>query len=176
MKYSICAIKEFSLLRHNRIHIHIHNRPLQSFSQDYGLASHTTHVVWVNFIREWLDLQFNVDSQWQIFVNIFHGRFIYSQSFCQKFAERKSPSKYISYFNFDDWPGIRTHAFVSNKPTYYLLDHVNFLSTNLPVNNGKYFHSNVWLGWPCSILHDRSKHIIDSVLLYFTNCFTNIVL
>ena len=26
---------------------------LEPFSQDYGLASHTTHVVWVNFIREW---------------------------------------------------------------------------------------------------------------------------
>ena len=30
---------------------YIHNWPLQPFSQNYGLASHTTHVVWVNFIR-----------------------------------------------------------------------------------------------------------------------------
>ena len=30
------------------------------------LVSHTTHVVCVNFIREWRDLQFNVDSEWQI--------------------------------------------------------------------------------------------------------------
>ena len=42
---------------------YIHNWPLQRFSQDYGLASHTTHVVGVNFIREWRDLQFNVDSE-----------------------------------------------------------------------------------------------------------------
>ena len=36
------------------------------FSQDYGLASHTNHVVCVNFIREWWNLQFNVDSELQI--------------------------------------------------------------------------------------------------------------
>ena len=47
--------------------IYIYNCPLQPFSQDYGRASHTTHVVCVNFIREWRDLQFNVDSERQIF-------------------------------------------------------------------------------------------------------------
>ena len=45
------------------IHTDIHNWPLQSFSQDYGLASHTTPVVCVNFTRKWRDLQFNVDSE-----------------------------------------------------------------------------------------------------------------
>ena len=30
-------------------------------------------------------------------------------------------------------------------------------STILPVNNGKWFHSNGWLGWPCSNLNDRSN-------------------
>ena len=34
------------------LHIYIYNWPLQPFSQDYGLASHTTHVVFVNFICE----------------------------------------------------------------------------------------------------------------------------
>ena len=61
--------------------------PEQPCSQDFGLASHTTHVVWVNFIRKWRDLQFNVDSEQQIFEKLFNGRFIYSQSFCQKSAE-----------------------------------------------------------------------------------------
>ena len=51
---------------------------LQSFSPDYVLASHSTHIVCVNFIREWVDLQFNVDSERQIFEKLFHGRFIYS--------------------------------------------------------------------------------------------------
>ena len=35
---------------------HIHNRSLQPFSQDYGLVSYTTHVVYVNFIHERRDL------------------------------------------------------------------------------------------------------------------------
>ena len=50
-----------------------------------------------------------------------------SQSFCQKSAERKSPKKYFSCFIFDDWPGIRTQAFASNKPTHYLLDYGDLL-------------------------------------------------
>ena len=57
-------------------HTYIHNWPLQPFSQDYGLASHTSHVVCVSFISEWQDLQFNVDSERQIFEKLFHGRFI----------------------------------------------------------------------------------------------------
>ena len=42
----------FSLLSIHT-HTYIHNWPLQPFSHDYGLASHTTHVVCFNFIREW---------------------------------------------------------------------------------------------------------------------------
>ena len=45
------------------IYIHNYNWSLQPFSQDFGIASHTTHVVCVNFIREWRDLQFNVISE-----------------------------------------------------------------------------------------------------------------
>ena len=77
----------------------------------------------LNFIREWQDLQFNVDSERHIFEKGFHGRFIYSQNFCQKSAKRTLPKKYFSYFIFDDWPGIRTQAYVTNKPTHYILDH-----------------------------------------------------
>ena len=70
-------------------HTYIHNWPLQSFSQDYGLASYTTQVVCVNFIRERRDLQFNVDSERQIY---------------EKSVERKSPKKYFLnlIFFFDD--------------------------------------------------------------------------
>ena len=50
---------------------YIHNWPLQLFSQDYGLASHTTHVVCVNFTCERWDLQFNDDSERQIFCETF---------------------------------------------------------------------------------------------------------
>ena len=58
-------------------------------SQDYGLGSHTTHMVCVNFICEWRELQFNVASEWQIFEKLFRGRFIYCLSFWQKSAKRK---------------------------------------------------------------------------------------
>ena len=105
------------------IHTYTHNWPLQPFSQDYGLASHTTHIVCVNFfICEWRDLQFNADSELQIFEKLFHGRSIYSQSFCQKSAERKSPKKYFSYFNFFMIDlGYEPRLFASSKLTHYIL-------------------------------------------------------
>ena len=59
----------------------IHKWPLQPFSQDYGLASHINHVVCVKFIRQSQRVQFGVESAW-IFEKLFHGRFIYAQSFC----------------------------------------------------------------------------------------------
>ena len=43
--------------------------------------SHTTHVACIDFICKWRDLQFNVDSQLQIFEILYHGRLIYSQEF-----------------------------------------------------------------------------------------------
>ena len=93
------------------IHTYIHNWPLQPFSQDYGQASHTTHVLCVNFLPKLRDLLFNVDSERQFFEKLFHVRFIYSQSFCQKAAERKSPKKLIfSLFRFGVWPGIRNRV------------------------------------------------------------------
>ena len=51
---------------------------LHLFSQNYGLASHTTYIVCVHFIRELRDLQFNVDSERQIFQKSFNDMFIYS--------------------------------------------------------------------------------------------------
>ena len=60
------AFKNFRVLL-QAIHTYINNWPLQLVSQDYGLASHATHVVCVNFIFEWRDLQFKVDSERQIF-------------------------------------------------------------------------------------------------------------
>ena len=49
----------------------IHNWPLQPFSRYHDLASHITHVMCVNFIRDWRDIQLR-----QIFEQLFHGRFI----------------------------------------------------------------------------------------------------
>ena len=59
-------------------HTYIHNWPLQAFSQDYGLASHTTHVVCVNFIGEWWYLQFNVDTEQHICEKLFSWHFYFT--------------------------------------------------------------------------------------------------
>ena len=66
---------------------------LQYFSQDYNLASHTTHVKCVHFTRKRLDLKLN-------FEKLFHGKLIYSQRFYQQSAERKSLKIYFQYFLF----------------------------------------------------------------------------
>ena len=73
------------------------------------LISHTTYVVCVNFLHKWRDLQFKVFERF--LEKLFMAIFIYSQIFCQKPAERKSPQKYFSYFVFDVWPETRTLAF-----------------------------------------------------------------
>ena len=60
---------------HTYIHTHIHNWRLQPINQDYGLAPHTIHIVCINFIHVWRDLQFNVDSERQII----YDRFLLSE-------------------------------------------------------------------------------------------------
>ena len=73
-----------------RLHTYIHNWPLQSLSQNYGLASHTNHDdVCFNFIREGRDIQFNVYSE----------RWIFARNLL-----RKSSRKNIFFiFRFDAW-------------------------------------------------------------------------
>ena len=49
----------------------------------------------VNFKRYWRNLQINNDFERQILQKLFNGRFIYSQNFCQRSAERKWMKKYL---------------------------------------------------------------------------------
>ena len=67
-----------SVTAHGSEDFNIHSWPLQPSSQDYGIASHTTHIVCVNFMRVWRDLELN-DFERQIFEKLFHGRIIYSK-------------------------------------------------------------------------------------------------
>ena len=107
--YSICV----------KINLYIHNSPLPTFSQDYGLASYTTYVVCVNFMPEWRNLQFNG----RFLRNFFMAGLFTLRAFARNLL-RGSPRRNIFFFFFfDDWPGIRTQAFASNKPTQYILDH-----------------------------------------------------
>ena len=95
------------------VHTYIHNWPLQPFSQDYWPSfSHHLCCVCQFFIHKCLDLQFKVDSKRQIFWETFHSNFIYSQSFSQKSAERKSPKKYFSYFVLMSGLGLEPWLFV----------------------------------------------------------------
>ena len=79
------------------IHMYIHTLLAIRTLQNYDLASHTTHVVYVNFIREWQQLQFNIGSERQLFEKLFRDNLIYYQSFCQKSAERTSPKIYLFF-------------------------------------------------------------------------------
>ena len=74
----------------NVIHIHW---PLQSFSQNYDLASHNNYVVCVYFIHDWRDIRFKVDSEPQIFEKLFMAIL-----FTLRIFERKSPKKYFHIF------------------------------------------------------------------------------
>ena len=79
----------------------MHNFPLKPFSQDYDLVSHTTHAVCVNFIREWRPLQFKVDSERQIFGEIFTWQALFTlRVFARNLLKRKSPRKYYFFFIF----------------------------------------------------------------------------
>ena len=75
-----------------------HKWQLQPFSKDYSLAPHTTHVEFVNFIREWWDLEFNVYSERQIFKKLFHGSFKFTPRVFARNLLSGSRRRYISFF------------------------------------------------------------------------------
>ena len=81
-----------------KMHTYIYNWSLQPFSQDYVLASHTTHVVCVNYIREWRDLQFYASPNGRFFEKLFHGKFIYAQIFDRNLLRGNRRRNIFSYF------------------------------------------------------------------------------
>ena len=87
----------------------------------------------------WRDLRFEVDSELQIFCEIFHGNFVYSQNFCQKSARGEIAEEFL-VFCFEVWPGtlFNLRVFAKNltrgnrrRNTFFLLS---------------YFLFNVWPG------------------------------
>ena len=103
----------------NEMHtyIHIHNWPLQPFSQDFGLSSHTSFVVGVNFIHKWRDLQFKVDSERQIlfFEKLFITILFNLRVFARNLLRGNHWKRNFLYFGL--MPGL-----TSNKSTHYPLD------------------------------------------------------
>ena len=77
----------------------------------------------VNFLHERRDLQFNIDSELQIFEKHFHGRFYLTVRVFARNLLRKEVAEKI---NLMIDLGMRTQAFVSNKPKHYILDHGDF--------------------------------------------------
>ena len=76
------------------VHSYIHNWQLQTFSQDYGIASHTTNFmrVLILYVSGGTNSLTSTPND-RFLRNFFMAYFIYSQSFCQKADERKSPKK-----------------------------------------------------------------------------------
>ena len=71
----------------------------------------------------WSHISLKQTPNERFFEKLYATIFIYSQSFYQKSAERKPLQKYVSIFRFDIWPGVWSVAFMSNKPTRYLLQY-----------------------------------------------------
>ena len=77
--------------------LRLYNWSLQSFSQDYWLSfAHHLCCVCANFIPEWRDLQFKVDSERQIFLRNFSWQFYSHSEFI--LLRGKLPNKYFLYF------------------------------------------------------------------------------
>ena len=69
------------------------------------LVSHTTHVVYINFLHKWRDLQFKGDSEWQIFWKFYLLSQVLPEICCEVIAEEK-----LLVFYFNDWIGAQTLA------------------------------------------------------------------
>ena len=82
------------------IHTYIHNWPLEAFSQDFRIASHTTHLVCFHFIRDWRDLQFNVDSERLAFEKLFHGSLFYIRVFARNLLRGGNRRRNIFHISF----------------------------------------------------------------------------
>ena len=75
----------------------------------------------LNFIHDWPDLKLKVDSERQVFDKLIRA-ILFTLSFCQKSAERKSPKKYFFIFRFvgDVKRGVLTVAsYLKNQHTTY---------------------------------------------------------
>ena len=115
------SLHENSISKHTYIYIIAHYNPSVGI---IDLVSHTTYVVCVIFIHKWRDLQFKVDSEWQIFFwEIFHGNFI---STLRVFARNQLRGDHRrNTFRNSFWcvAWDTNPDFSSNKPTHYLLDY-----------------------------------------------------
>ena len=73
----------------------------------------------VNFIHEWRDLQFKVDSERQIFEKFFMA-ILFALSILAKFCREKIAEEVLFVFCYDVWPSVRTLALslINQRTTY----------------------------------------------------------
>ena len=107
------------------VHTYIHNWTLETFSQDYGLHSHTTHVVCVNFIHEWRDLQLNIDSERR---NIFMTDLFTLRVFATNLLRGKRQRNIFFHISFRCLARDTNPDFASNKLTHFILQPGNFFT------------------------------------------------
>ena len=88
------------------------------------------------------------------FEKLFIAIFIYSQSFCPKSAERKSPKKYFSYFVFDVWSSACTLVFrlISQHTTYYTTATSWFLSPPKSIDRAKFLKTTFNTYWRMTLI------------------------
>ena len=108
----------------------------RTLSRNYDLASHTTHVVCVNFTRVCWDLQFNIDFERQIFGEAFSCQVYLLSEFLPEICWEEVAEEIISYIRFEAWP---------NMHTQYLLGYGYFNSIittqsliKIQINNAHY--------------------------------------
>ena len=116
----------FNSYSSNNTHIHTHNWPLQPFSQDYDLASHTIHVVCINFTHKWRDLQFHIDSKRQIFWESFSLQVYLRSEFLPEIYGEKISEEIFFYISFWCLTWDTKPHFTCTKPAHYLLDLIGF--------------------------------------------------
>ena len=87
------------------------------------LFSHTTYIVCVNFIHKWRDLQFKINSDWQIFWETFSSQFYLLSVFLPEICWEDIAEQILFVFCFDVLPGARTLdlSLISQYTTYYTM-------------------------------------------------------
>ena len=63
----------------------------------------------------------------RFYLETFYGNFYFLSEFLPEICWEEIAEEIFFIIIFDDWPGIRTQAFASNKPTHYVLDHADFI-------------------------------------------------
>ena len=99
-----------------------HFNYMHNWTQDYGLACHITHVVWVNFRLECRDLQFKVNFKRQKLLRNFFMTGLFTLRVFDRNLLRgcRRINIFFSYFAFGVWPGLWTHALrLISKHTAY---------------------------------------------------------